>query len=63
MIKLPSSLKPHFSQIFAQLDRPDVKQSLNIDTYNVRVTSLEEVFNALGEEEMSKQNSDTLAAN
>jgi len=63
VIKLPSRLKPHFSQIFAQLDRPDVKQSLNIDTYNVRVTSLEEVFNALGEEEMSKQNSDTLAAN
>ena len=36
---------------------------MNIDTYNVRVTSLEEVFNALGEEEMSKQSSDTIAAN
>jgi len=36
---------------------------MNIDTYNVRVTSLEEVFNALGEEELAKESGDTLGAN
>lgn len=36
---------------------------MNIETYNVRVTSLEEVFNALGEEELNKQSKDNLGAN
>lgn len=54
VIKLPASLKPHFSQLFDKLDQTSTKQSLNIDTYNVRVTSLEEVFNTLGEEENHK---------
>lgn len=56
-------MKPFYSEIFEELDRPDVQQSMNIDSYNVRVTSLEEVFNALGEEEMSKQSTETLSAN
>lgn len=36
---------------------------MNIDSYNVRVTSLEEVFNSLGEEEMAKHSTETLSAN
>lgn len=36
---------------------------MNIETYNVRVMSLEEVFNALGEEEMSKHSKENLGAN
>lgn len=63
VIKLPQALRQHFSQIFAELDRPETKERLNIDTYNVRVTSLEEVFNTLGEEEMSKVSKDTIGAN
>jgi len=63
VIKLPQSLRQHFSKIFEDLDNPEVKERLNIDTYNVRVTSLEEVFNTLGEEEMSRENQDNLSAN
>lgn len=63
MLKLPPILKPYYSEIFEELDRPDVQQAMNIDSYNVRVTSLEEVFNALGEEEMSKHSKETLSAN
>ena len=62
-IKLPSVLKRLYSEIFEELDRPEVQQDMNIDTYNVRVTSLEEVFNSLGEEEMAKYSSETLSAN
>lgn len=47
-------MKGFYSEIFEELDRPEIQQDMNIDTYNVRVTSLEEVFNALGEEEMAK---------
>ena len=53
VIKLPDALKPHFTELFNELDRPDLQKELNIQTYNVRVTSLEEVFNALGEEELA----------
>lgn len=63
MIKLPKVLNPYFAEIFEHLDNKLHQNEYNIDTYNVRVTSLEEVFNALGEEEMEKQNSNTLGAN
>lgn len=63
VIKLPAKMKPYFTDIFAELDRRDVQKQMNIQTYNVRVTSLEEVFNALGEEELSKQSKYNLGAN
>ena len=60
---MPQSLRSHFTELFTELDKADVKQRLNIDTYNVRVTSLEEVFNTLGEEELSKESKDTASSN
>jgi hypothetical protein len=49
VIKLPSALSDHFSDIFEQLDKKETHIKLNIKNYNVRVTSLEEVFNTIGE--------------
>jgi hypothetical protein len=63
VIKLPETLKPYFNEIFAELDKPEVQKKMNIQTYNVRVTSLEEVFNALGEEELAKASKFHLGAN
>ena len=42
-----------FPEIFAKLDDQQTKKDLNIRDYNVRVTSLEEVFNTIGEQEQS----------
>ena len=48
-INLTASLHPHFKDIFKEIDKNP--SAFNIKTYNLRVTSLEEVFNTIGEQE------------
>ena len=48
-IILPRPLTTEFDQIFRELDNPINQERFNMKSYNVRVTSLEEVFNKLGE--------------
>ena len=63
VIKLPNVLKPYFSEFFDQLDESELQKRLNIDTYNVRVTSLEEVFNTLGQQENAKESENIINDN
>jgi hypothetical protein len=51
---LPKKLHQHFDEIFTELDNENNHQRFNMKGYNVRVTSLEEVFNKLGEEELAE---------
>jgi len=51
VIKLPNRLSYFFTQIFKEIDDEANKDRFNIAQYNMRVSSLEEVFNALGERE------------
>jgi hypothetical protein len=54
VVKLPEIIREDFAAIFAELDaNPD---RYNISNYNIRVTSLEEVFNKIGEEEHAAEN-------
>lgn len=53
-IVLPKKLTKHFNEIFTELDNQDNYERFNMKGYNVRVTSLEEVFNKLGEEELAE---------
>jgi hypothetical protein len=50
---MPKKLSAHFDEIFLELDNPDNYERFNMKSYNVRVTSLEEVFIKLGEEELA----------
>mmetsp|Transcript_12059 Transcript_12059/g.18607 ORF Transcript_12059/g.18607 Transcript_12059/m.18607 type:complete len:415 (+) Transcript_12059:1992-3236(+) len=49
VIKVPELISPFFTQIFKEID--DNKDRFNIKQYNMRVSSLEEVFNNIGEME------------
>ena len=50
-IKIPANFADELPAIFQALDDKSKWASLNIKSYNVRVTSLEEVFNMIGEAE------------
>ena len=49
VIKLPEIMSQYYTQIFEELDDQNNHARLNLKQYNMRVTSLEEVFNYLGE--------------
>ena len=59
IIKLPNILRPHFEQVFQKIDDAIGDEKYNIKSYNVRVTSLEEVFNKIGEEDNKSTTIDT----
>lgn len=42
-------MSQYYTQIFDELDDPNNHTKYNLKQYNMRVTSLEEVFNHLGE--------------
>lgn len=56
VIKLPHSLQNQFSKIFENIDQSEIKTSMNIQNYNIRVTNLEEVFVSI--EKNAQENSD-----
>ena len=49
VIKLPEVMSQYYTQIFDELDDQNNHARFNLKQYNMRVTSLEEVFNYLGE--------------
>ena len=49
VIRLPASLSDKFEEIFTNLDDEEIKVKMNILEYNVRISTLEEVFNQIGE--------------
>ena len=49
VIKLPEIMSQYYTQIFYKLDDQNNHAKFNLKQYNMRVTSLEEVFNYLGE--------------
>ena len=51
VIKLPDIMSQYYDQIFEELDNQANHAKYNLKKYNIRVTSLEEVFNYLGEQE------------
>ena len=52
---MPKVLATRFKQIFKELDKPNAGQKYNFASYNVRVSSLEEVFNKIGEQELQEE--------
>mmetsp|Transcript_4735 Transcript_4735/g.7141 ORF Transcript_4735/g.7141 Transcript_4735/m.7141 type:complete len:140 (-) Transcript_4735:2817-3236(-) len=55
IIRLPSALSFKFDSIFRDLDSEDTRSRLNVRSYNVRISNLEEVFNKIGEQEQKKE--------
>lgn len=51
LLSLPNEKRSQMAEIFEKLDSEEAAPFYNIRSYNVRVTSLEEVFNASREEE------------
>ena len=49
VLKLPKELSSRMAHIFAKLDNLVENGLSNMQSYNVRVSSLEEVFNRIGE--------------
>ena len=49
VIKLPEVMSQYYTEIFDELDDSRNHDRYNLKQYNMRVTSLEEVFNHLGE--------------
>jgi hypothetical protein len=52
---LPNNLNSKFSEIFNILDKSNEKAKYNIKDYNLRISSLEEVFNSIGEQEKNEE--------
>ena len=46
VIRLPEQLSSKFSQLFQIIDQD--KSKFNISQYNIRISTLEEVFNEIG---------------
>ena len=55
MIRLPQELTDSFPRIFETLDDANEKLRFNIAEYNVRISTLEEVFNEIGKQEELKE--------
>lgn len=49
--QISKSYAPKFEAFFSDFDRPEVQEKLNVKSYAVTVTSLEEVFMRVGEEQ------------
>lgn len=62
VIKLPETMSQYYTQIFDELDDESNHTKFNLKQYNIRVTSLEEVFNQLGEKEQKELLSSTSIA-
>lgn len=56
VVRMPEELVNSFPAIFETLDDPTEKQRLNISEYNVRISTLEEVFNEIGKQEEMIEN-------
>lgn len=54
-ITLPTELSAEYHKIFEMVDTEIQKVDSNISNYNVRVFSLEEVFNKIGEQEFESE--------
>jgi hypothetical protein len=52
---MPKGLSTNFETIFGELDNPDNAQRFNMESYNVRYTSLDEKFQRLREIEMAEE--------
>jgi hypothetical protein len=50
-LQIPKNWSNKFEKFFAQFDKEETQKQLNIKSYEISVTSLEEVFMTVGEEE------------
>jgi len=49
--QIPKNFSSKFEKFFSGFDKSDVQKQLNVKSYEISVTSLEEVFMTVGEEE------------